>query len=118
MAAAVQKELWSFFRDRKSMEKINRLHKAIMESATRCGGFAVYLSNTDDDPANDLFSAAEAYMCPDGVTQERGLCLDHQTQHSIIWAVMCNLTLVHMSTFYAISSFVGTGTHLYRFDLG
>ena len=91
------------------MQKINRLHKALMDAAVNGGGWAADLMNTDDDSVNEFFAAAEAFACDSDVTQERGVRV------TIIAALTANISMSHMSTYYACTTFIGTGTHSYRF---
>ena len=111
------KELWRYYKDLPGMEKVNRLYRAFMDASLRCGGWALDLMNTDDASDCDLYSAAEEFASYDAeITHERGVCLNHQCQHTIIWAITVNIGLKHISTYYACTTFIGTGTHLYRFN--
>jgi len=106
--------LWSALRHHKAVAAIQKFKHALLNRTAASGGLPFDLNQSDNASGNDLYHAATCLKDPATWIKDQQICMNHQTQHSIIIFVVVTFGMQVVSALYTIVAFISMGTHLVR----
>ena len=104
--------LWNRFVDLPTLEPLRIFVFCVHLINHESGGLAVNFHNNDDASFNDLYHVLVCETGPSHEANDRGLCMNHTGQKTLVWLVTDVFTMGWMSQVYNLVSYLRMGNNM------